>query len=432
MATRFPQFIDRLIKERGDAQNTRALMNHLSRMLGRRPTFADLNQHALAELLNRIAATTKPATVRGYRRSLHQICRAAAIAGRIEREPDLPNVEGLIETATRLKGRRPSGGLNASKKRRRRFSEPQRHYRLQPFCEEQTLRHVFDSSYERQRLIDGSDVTPDKYRSTINRFSWFLAAEATVENFTDDSVIEFMAWSKAAGKSVGTINGYRTCLLALWRHAWRKRLVDELPRDVPRMKEPKRLPTAWTLSEFDRILRAAANRDGAVAGVQASLWWPALLLTLYDTGLRINAILHSRTDDVDLTAGTLLVPADHQKQNADQLFTLHEDTVRLIRESEPQSREMLFPWPHRERDLRSRYRKILQAAGLPHGPKDLFHKLRRTSGTHLARATDRSTVQQHLGHSHPSVTARYIDPRIVGQLPAANIMDRPTAPCRSA
>jgi integrase len=79
------------------------------------------------------------------------------------------------------------------------------------------------------------------------------------------------------------------------------------------------------------------------------------------------------------------------------------------------------------RKLRQSYRQILEAAGLPHGSKDLFHKLRRTSGTYLARATDELTAQLHLGHSHVSVTRRsYIDPGKLQRVQAALVMERPT------
>ncbi len=310
--------------------------------------------------------------------------------------------------------------------RRRSTPRPQRYYRLQPLSDERTLMNVFSRSFERLQLVDAAEASAEKYKCVINRFSWYLASEATLENLTDDTLQEFFAWLKAAGRSNATINGYRACLLALWRHAWRKRMLDELPHDVPKLREPKRLPKAWSLTEFERILTAAGKQPGEVAGISSSQWWRSLLLVAFDTGLRISALLQTRVADLDVEAGVLFIAAEHQKQDADQVFALHADTRSLIALTAPFDREWLFPWPHGMRELRECYREILKTSGLPHGKKDLFHKLRRTSGTYLARATDAATAQSHLGHSSMAVTARsYLDPRMLNRVQAAMVMERP-------
>jgi integrase len=57
---------------------------------------------------------------------------------------------------------------------------------------------------------------------------------------------------------------------------------------------------------------------------------------------------------------------------------------------------------------------ILIAAGLPHGPKDKFHKIRKTTASHIAKAAGASMASAVLGHSDVEVTKRYIDPTIAG------------------
>lgn len=423
MASRFPTFIDQLIAQRGDERNTRTLLSHLGRMLGRSPRFTDLTERTLTELLNRLAVQVKPDTIRRYRASLQEVCRHAAIAGRIEREPDLPTAEQLLALAGRLRSQTPAP-VDKPKRRRRQPDFP-RHYIIAAPRPERTLLHFYESSYRPLRLADASEQTDAVYRSVINRFGWYLSTEPTFDHLTDEALEEFLAWARRAGRSAATANRLRSHLLAIWRHAWRKRKVDDQPRDVQKHREPKRLPEAWSLPEFERIIAAAGQVRGTIAGVPAGLWWRSLLLTLFDTGLRHQAAMKARSIDLDAERQTLFVPADHQKQKADQLFALHADTVRLLCETQPAGRQLLFPWPGRMRDVRDAYRSILKAAGLPHGPKHLFHKLRRTSGSHLAAATDDGTAQRHLGHSSPSVTARYLDPRIVRRLAAADLMERP-------
>jgi integrase len=95
------------------------------------------------------------------------------------------------------------------------------------------------------------------------------------------------------------------------------------------------LPRVWSLAEFERILVAAANQLGEVAGIATSLWRRCPLLVAFDTGLRLGSLLQARVADLDPEAGTLFVAAAQQKQQADQLFTLHADTLAFIAETAP-------------------------------------------------------------------------------------------------
>ena len=53
---------------------------------------------------------------------------------------------------------------------------------------------------------------------------------------------------------------------------------------------------------------------------------------------------------------------------------------------------------------------MLTATGLPAGRRDLFHKIRRTSGRAVAKAGGMAAAQEHLGHTDPATTKAYIDP----------------------
>lgn len=277
------------------------------------------------------------------------------------------------------------------------------------------LLQFFDSTYAPQRLADSPAITISDYRNTIDEFSWFLACEATYANLNEDTVERFLAWMKANGIHKNpTINKYRRNLLAVWKHAWRKRKVDDLPRDVGLLPESKRIPEAWSPEQMGRIIAAARLVDEDFGGIPANLWWPALLLTDYDTGLRIDALMQAKSTDLDLAHGWLKIPAEVQKQDADQVFQLHPDTIAAIRATNPGNRERIFAFPFLTYGpLRWRYGKILTAAGLSSGRHDLFHKIRRTSATAVCNAYDKETAQKHLGHSSVKVTERYLDPRLI-------------------
>ena len=186
------------------------------------------------------------------------------------------------------------------------------------------------------------------------------------------------------------------------------------PADVSLLPTDKRVPEAWSVDEMRRIITAAAETPGMLCGIPAGKWWPAQLLTLYDTGLRIGALMALESAQLDFETGWLTVPADHQKQRAEQVFQLQADTLDAIAQTRPGERRELFPWPfvdERWAVLRKRYRKILQRAGLPTDSRCLFHKVRRTSATLIADALGERAAQDHLGHSSLSVTKRYLDPR---------------------
>jgi len=291
------------------------------------------------------------------------------------------------------------------------------------------LIHFFETTYRPQRLADATEQCAIQYRTTMERFSWYLGHDATIHNLTDDTMEKFLAWLKAGGRANATCNGYRAHLLALWKQAWRKRLRDDLPRDVAKYKAAKRIPEAWSADEVARILNAAKEAPGSIGGIPACEWWPALLLTLYDTGLRIAALMKLKRSDLN-SDRWLSVPSEVQKQNADQVFRLHPETMDAIDATDRVHRTELFPWPFdgdgNFRILAKHYRQILRRAGLPDGPRDLFHKLRRTSATAVCDAFDEQAAKKHLGHSSLTVTRRYIDPRLVRSTHgAADAIQRP-------
>ncbi|MBX3448203.1 MAG: site-specific integrase [Planctomycetaceae bacterium] len=292
---------------------------------------------------------------------------------------------------------------------------------------ERTLKHLFETSYLPQRLPEADVGTIEQYRDVVEFLAGFLACDPTVDCLSDDLVERFLAYRKQLGRANSTINRYRCYLLALWRHAWRKKLVSDLPRDVICYPTAKRLPEAWSTEEVARILTAAAAQPGAVCGIPAGRYWVALILTLYDTGLRIAALMAARTSDLN-EDGWLSVPAEVQKQDADQAFRLHADTLAALQATDFRSRELLFPFhqPEWRATLIARYRRILKRAGLARGRRDLFHKLRRTCATAICDRHGWVAAQQHLGHSTLDMTKRYVDPRKLNRAhTAADSISRP-------
>jgi hypothetical protein len=150
------------------------------------------------------------------------------------------------------------------------------------------------------------------------------------------------------------------------------------------------------------------------------------LLVAYDTGLRRSALLACRFDELDFDTRTLRVPAERMKNDCEQLYELSSQTIEAILATLPPRRSKLFPWPFRyERCLYDRYRRILRRAGLPHTSKDMFHKLRRTTASHLAAIAGEHIAIQQLGHRDTSCIGRYVDPRFTASHAHARHLPRP-------
>ncbi len=295
-----------------------------------------------------------------------------------------------------------------------------------------TVRAFYEERYRPIRHCRASAETIRKYRTTLNLLDRFSLCDCTIAALSDDFVEEFMAWL-LPGRVPKTVNVQRGNLLAIWRHAWRKGEIAELPRDVMEIDEPKQIAEAWSTDELTKMLRAAAVIGGDICGIPAHLYWPALILTLYDTGLRIGALMATPVSAFNAPDRWLFVSHERQKHRADQVIRLHPDTVAAILKTAPPGRELLFPWRwgewDRHRLLRAELRVILKLAGLPTESSDMFHKFRKTNATYFADATNEREAQRQLGHSSVSVTRRYLDQRKMRNVVhAADVITRPKLP----
>jgi integrase len=289
-----------------------------------------------------------------------------------------------------------------------------------------TLLNTFWSRYCPTRLRQSVPKTINHYARTVSLLYSFAGKELLFTDLKDELVEGFLSDCFEKGCKAGTVNHYLANLLALWRFGWKKGLTSELPRDVNKLRVETHLPDAWTTEELERLLAAASVVSGDVCEIPARVWWPALILCLYDTGLRLNALMQRKVADVDFETGWISVPAADQKQRKPQRFKLHNDTLTLLKSMKPLNRPFLFPWPYvSEHKIIDAYREILSAAKLPTTSRDLFHRLRRTSGTAVAMATDENTARDHLGHSSVLMTRRYLDNRQFQPVAAADVIKRP-------
>ena len=308
-------------------------------------------------------------------------------------------------------------------------------YRIQPRPDfaGRTLRTFFEDTYVPRRLDDGKPDTIGEYRTAINQLCDFASCEVLLNQLSDDLIERLLGYLAKRGAAAYTRKRVRATLLAIWRLAARKRdpatrkpFVDEAPLEVERVRVPKLEAEAWSVEEVSRLLSVAEAAEETVCGIPAGLYWSSLILTIYDTGFRVGALMKLRTTDLDIDRRFVKARHGTQKAGNDQSLPISQSTADRLILTHPELRDLVFPWPYKEaRTLTKRLRLLLQRAGLPCGPRDLFHKLRRTNGTYICDVAGEEAAMRQLGHSTVQVTRGYIDRRKLSAPRLVEKMQRP-------
>jgi integrase len=288
------------------------------------------------------------------------------------------------------------------------------------------LRQFLDQVYAPLRLIGTTGRGHQQYRTLVNRLAAFLTREPMLSDLNETTVAAFLAQTVAEGLTPTTANSRLRIIRTLYRFAKRKKFPVPDLEDVDKLPVPKRLPKAWTMAEMETLLAACDRMTGRLMGVPESRYWKALILAIYDTGLRISAAREIRWNEIDFATGVLFVPAERMKNLVEQTFTLHPQTIEAIVASLPPRRKLVFSWPFsKPHVLWRRLRKLLKLAGLANDSRSMFHKLRRTCASHLASVAGNAAAIRQLGHQNEATIARYIDPRFLANHKAALLLPRP-------
>jgi integrase len=278
-----------------------------------------------------------------------------------------------------------------------------------------TVRHYFETVYRVEAMVDAKSDSIGKTDRALRELRRHCGRDIRLDEQTNAIAADFFRALMKRGMPATTINsGYRATWFAVWNHAADAGLVDRGPR-VKKLKECRDTPDAWSLSQTGEILQAALRfRIGETYfGVPCNLWWHSILLTCWWTALRRGSLLRLRFDDVDLRTGVIYSRAASMKNLRGQPYQIGADACEAIGRIWLPERELLYPMSS-EHILYQDFRLILAAAGVPPSRRkglNLFHKMRRTTSTHVTAAAGIAAASDLLGHSDRYVTQRYVDPR---------------------
>lgn len=292
-------------------------------------------------------------------------------------------------------------------------------------------------------LAGGSAASLEDYQTQVRNLEHYFAAllrEAqqsarplVLGDVSDALVAGAMKWQRDRGRAPETANKLRAAVVALVNFA-----IDELELPLRRLrvkkfKAPRHKPRCWLPDEVLRILSAAQKLPGQVGPVAAGKWFYALELFILNTGTRISAAMNAPTAGLDLAGGWITIPAAVQKHDADEVFDLLPITIAALKAIDPFRNAKIFgDWPFDQQTrqwptLNRWQRRVLVGAGLFAAAgdvtrKDLFHKLRRSFATHVAAKGGKQLARVMLGHSHESVTDRYLDERLLDRPRMADLL----------
>jgi integrase len=257
-------------------------------------------------------------------------------------------------------------------------------------------------------LTGVSDRTITLYSYTLRAWGEVLGRPPETTDLEELSVARFLAL-RVRTMSAATAAKDKAQVTAIWGFCARRKMCETWPQ-TPRIIVPERVPECWMTDELQRVLDSARQEPFSYCGFSGSLVFPAMLLTAYSTGERIGAIMGLKCRDV--RGCSVIFRAEDRKGRRRDIFrdisvACADALLAVARGPE----DTAIPWDRHPTYVYNRLKIILKRAGLPHGRKDKFHKVRKTTASYYEAAG--GSAQRLLDHSSPAVTKKYLDPRIV-------------------
>lgn len=266
--------------------------------------------------------------------------------------------------------------------------------------------------------------TVEQFEICTNLFSEFLNRSATVNDLSDSNLIGFMAWMmNKRNAAPSTVNNKRRILIALWAQAFQLKQHSQEPpgtKRVPRVKMQKKVPSSWEVHQL-RAMIHACDQMPTIRG-----WgpghWKALLLTCYDTGQRVGAVLNAQRSQLssDLKRMCFYLPG----VEGALVQSLHEQTQKALEAVIVAGSERLFSFPFHRRRLWQEMNRLLTIAGLPNTSRDKFQRIRRTGYSMIWSEAGPAEAHRYVGN-RSDVSRSNLDPKCLAQDTALSVLPRP-------
>lgn len=263
-------------------------------------------------------------------------------------------------------------------------------------------RGQFDS--DARRYLDAVKAMPsytDRKRD-IDAWIAVFGSRSRRSITSDEIAAQLQSW-KLAGKAASTINHKRTALQHLYTVLDGKAAYNPV-RNVPKFREPAALPRGVDYAVLERVL----------AELPKGKHYARALVLAY-TGIPPALLKRIRESDVDYEAGTVLVPERRKGRGAPaRLVPLTDKGIAAFK-----AMRTYDAWGSFSKSRMGAMWKAAQATAKV-GAHIRVYDLRHSYGAALYGATgDLHATAELLGHSSPTLTARYALAAVPARLQAA-------------
>lgn len=259
-----------------------------------------------------------------------------------------------------------------------------------------------------------ADSTREVAGGIVRKFSRWLREQhgsADLRHLTPELFGAYFLWlTRVDGRSGHTARSHRATLLPIVRLAVRRRLARIDPNEIPKPKADALRPQAWTMDQFELMLRAGQSLPGRIGPWRASDWMVALMLTTFCTDWRISAVMRLRVDRCSLETG---IARTIDKRRQERIARLTPQCIdRLGRIWGPRD-EVFGDWTF---DRHSRQWKklnkllghLIEQAGVPDIGR--FHAIRKSAVTRVVDMLGLEAGARFAGHSSTKTTwNHYVD-----------------------
>ncbi len=280
--------------------------------------------------------------------------------------------------------------------------------------------------FERGNRAIKHPKTRSHYLRAIHQFSEGLGRPATLDDLTDDKLVQFE--KSLEGLAVSTINERLRRLKAVWSWCCKKGLKNVWPT-VQAQPEPEPHRRAWSVEEVRRLLAACdaftmqGPRQEAKAtsydGVPAAKWWRLFHLVAWECGERTAPLLELKW--AWLSGTGLDIPAEAERDVARR---------HTIGSAPPHGRTRAVSRTRTRDDL-----SLDASQGELLEPLHEAPQARRTAARSQVQAPEASTQPSHMvghwrqdatqraKHSDPMTTVRsYLDETLFPQIDPSSVL----------
>lgn len=259
-----------------------------------------------------------------------------------------------------------------------------------------------------------SSNTQEAYRRDYLNFEEYMKAKNIydLKDVSNTEIVSYLYKLKDEGKSAATVNRKLASLRALYTYLKKEGIVSRDPTEGIKSPRVGRKEIEYlTIEEVNSLLMLP---DDSVKGKRDK----AILELLYATGIRVNELVATDVEDINLRIGfytcngdagkARIIPIGKPARKAVEDYIFNSRDI-LLRENEDE--KALFVNYYGGRMTRQGLWKLLKAYGDKAGLGDKLtpHTLRNSFAVHmLQNGADLKSLQELMGHEDLTATQIYL------------------------